>query len=89
MPNTTFTPNALIQYIEIQAFDKRTLKKLNELLKEISRNPKGGTGQVERLKWQNGEVYSRRLNKKDRIIYSVDKDGTSTILQIGEHYEDK
>ncbi|HNZ28208.1 MAG TPA: Txe/YoeB family addiction module toxin [Spirochaetota bacterium] len=41
------------------------------MIREISDNPREGTGKPERLKYFEKEVYSRRINQKDRIIYTI------------------
>lgn len=88
MPNVTFTESAMDAYIAVQEKDLRTLKKLNALLKDIRRHPDSGIGQVERLKGE-GNRYSRRINQKDRLVYTIEEDGCAVIQQIMGHYEDK
>lgn len=89
MPDVTFSEFSMNQYLKIQELDKQTQKKLNALLKDISRHPESGIGQVEHLKGKNGTVYSRRINKKDRITYTIEPDGSARILQLIGHYDDK
>lgn len=89
MPNVTFKQLALDQYIVLQKKDKRSADKLNKLLTDMSRHPESGIGQVERMKGGSGNLYSRRINKKDRIVYTIEEDGSAVIQQIEGHYEDK
>lgn len=89
MPSVTFTEEALDEYFEVQNRDKRALKKLNALLNDIKRHPSTGIGQVERMKGGNGNLYSRRINEKDRIVYTIEADGSAKVRQILGHYEDK
>jgi toxin YoeB len=64
------------------------LKKLNILLKELIEHPKTGTGKPEQLKGDINGVWSRRLNKKNRLIYSVnDEIVTVIVLSAKGHYE--
>lgn len=51
--------------------DKNTIRKLEKIFKELSENPYEGTGHPEALKHQLSGFYSRRINRKDRIIYQV------------------
>lgn len=68
--------------------DRKVALRLLSLVEEISRSPFLGTGKPERLKYQDGNVWSRRLTEKDRIVYLV----TSTrieFLQGRYHYSDR
>ena len=51
--------------------DRTAYMKVFDLLREISIKPREGTGKPERLKHFEKEVYSRRVNQKDRIIYTI------------------
>ncbi len=68
--------------------DKKTLKKINSLLKALQRDPFQGEGKPEALKGMDG-VWSRRINDKDRLVYEILKDHTVLILQCRGHYDDK
>lgn len=89
MPDIKFSLLAFLQYVDIQDGDKKTQKKLNALLKDIGRHPRSGIGQVECLKGKGGDVYSRRLNQKDRVVYTIEDDGSARIQSIIGHYDDK
>ena len=69
--------------------DKRTLKKINSLLKDIERNGNTGLGKPEPLKYDLTGYWSRRISDKDRLVYRID-DETDTIYIIGckGHYDD-
>ena len=56
------------------AGDKAMLKKIAKLLKEIKENPIQGTGQLELLKYGLAGKYSRRINHKHRLVYSIEED---------------
>jgi toxin YoeB len=57
-------------------------------VREITENPRSGTGNPERLKYFKNEVYSRRVNKKDRIVYTIyEVDKEIDISSCKEHYE--
>ena len=51
--------------------DKTSYLKCFDLVREIMNNPRSGTGKPERLRYFEKEVYSRRVNHKDRLIYTI------------------
>ena len=72
-------------YLYWQQADKKTLKKINELIKDIKRAPFEGVGSPEPLKHQLSGWWSRRINLEDRLVYRVDDDQI-VILQCRKHY---
>lgn len=88
MRETTFKHDALLAYFEFQANNKRLARKINDLLKDIARNPKSGLGKPEALKGDLSGYYSRRIDEKNRLIYRFD-DERVEIVQVGQHYNDK
>ena len=72
-------------YLYWQQTDKKTLKKINELIKDIKRAPFEGVGSPEPLKHQLSGWWSRRINLEDRWVYGVDDDQI-VILQCRKHY---
>lgn len=85
-----FTPEAFEDYGYWQTQDKKTLKRINLLLKDISRNPNStGLGKAERLKGELSGYCSRRIDEKNRIIYKVLENDTIEIVKLREHYNDK
>ena len=87
MSDYLFTEDGLEDYIYWQSQDRKTLKKINALLKSINRNPFEGDGKPEPLRGEKGK-WSRRINEKDRLVYRYE-DGKITIYQCRGHYEDK
>ncbi len=86
--NYLFTPNAWEDYLFWNETDKKTIKKINNLLKDISRNGAGvGLGKPEPLTGNLKGFYSRRINEKDRLIYKVENNVIS-ILACRYHYSD-
>ncbi|MEQ8714735.1 MAG: Txe/YoeB family addiction module toxin [Cyclobacteriaceae bacterium] len=86
-----FTANAL-EDIEKhkKAGDQATLKKLQRLLNELRVHPAKGTGKPERLKHELEGLYSRRINRKHRLVYSIDESVVLVcILSAYDHYGDK
>lgn len=82
----TFAESAWEDYIYWQTYDKKVLKKINALLKEISRTPFEGTGKPEPLKGDT-ENWSRRINGVDRLVYAV-KEDMIIVKQCKGHYDD-
>lgn len=72
-------------YLYWQQHDKRILRKINSLIKEIGRSPFKGTGKPEVLKHNLSGWWSRRIDLEHRLVYRVDKDAT-IILQCRYHY---
>lgn len=84
-----FDGEAFSEYEQWQSQDRRTLKKINSLIKDIGRHgPLTGLGKPERLKYHQVPTYSRRIDEANRLVYLYD--GTSqtiTILSCIGHYE--
>ena len=65
-------------------------KKIERIIQELQIAPEKGVGAPEQLKGKEGQVRSRTLNKKDRIVYEVIEDEKIVIIsQFLGHYEDK
>jgi toxin YoeB len=73
-------------YLYWQTQNKSILKKINQLIKDIERNPFIGLGKPEPLKNNLSGWWSRRIDATHRIVYRVEK-GTLEIAQCREHYE--
>ena len=86
MSDFIFTEDGLDDYIYWQTQDKKTLRKINSLLKAISRSPFAGEGKPEPLRGENGK-WSRRINDKDCLVYSYENDAV-TIYQCKGYYDD-
>lgn len=72
-------------YLYWQQTDKKILKRINQLIKEISREPFEGIGDPEPLKHQWTGYWSRRINKEHRLVYKV-KENEILIAQCRYHY---
>jgi toxin YoeB len=72
-------------YLYWQQHDKKTLKKINNLLKEIQRTPFAGIGNPEPLKHSLSGWWSRRINLEDRLVYKVEEESI-ILLQCRKHY---
>lgn len=73
-------------YLYWQTQDKKTLKRINALIKDIDRNGNKGIGKPEPLTENFSGWWSRRIDEKNRLVYRI-SGGHIEILQCGEHYE--
>ena len=69
----------------VQKIDKKILKRINQLIKEIQRTPFEGVGKPEPLKFDMSGLWSRRINQEHRLIYQV-KEEYIVIVQCRYHY---
>jgi toxin YoeB len=70
----SFLESAWADYLCWQTQDKKTLKRINQLIKDIQRNPFDGIGKPEPLKFDFSGLWSRRINQEHRLIYEVRDD---------------
>ena len=85
---TAFTDKGLSEYMEWLDTDRKKLKKINELIKSITKEGLlGGIGRPEKLKWIEG--YSREIDKFNRLVYRIDEDKNLEIISCKGHYGDK
>ncbi len=80
-----FAEKAWEDYLYWQKTDKKILKRINALIKDIQRNPFTGIGEPEPLKYNWAGFWSRRITKEHRIIYAVESDSI-LIAQCRFHY---
>ena len=71
-----------------QKQDKKTLKRILTLIKDIDRNGYTGIGKPEPLREDLSGYWSRRIDDTNRIVYKI-SDDTILIAQCGSHYRDK
>lgn len=83
-----WSDDAWEDYLYWQKQDKKTLKRIHQLIADIDRNGYDGIGKPERLTGELSSYWSRRIDEKNRIVYRI-KDGTIQIIQCGSHYRDK
>ena len=81
----TFSSVAWADYLYWQSADKKILKRINTLIKDISRSAYKGLGKPEQLKHGLTGYWSRRINDEHRIVYKVQND-TLFIAQLRYHY---
>ena len=75
------------EYIYWQTQDKKTLKRINNILKDMDGHPFSGIGKPEALKEDKRGYWSRHIDEKNRIVYKVERDQI-VIIQCGGHYDD-
>lgn len=83
--NIQFTDDAWEDYLYWQQTDKQTLRKINQLLKEIQRTPFTGIAKPEPLKHQLQGCWSRRINSEHRLVYEI-ADDVLKVIGCRFHY---
>ena len=71
-----------------QSGNQKMIDRINRLILAACENPARGVGKPERLKFEGGTTFSRRINKQHRLVYRVDGDRL-IILAARFHYDDK
>jgi toxin YoeB len=83
-----FSKNSWEDYISWQTEDKKILRKINILIKDIQRNPYDGLGKPDPLKFDLAGLWSRRIDLEHRLVYSIE-DGDLLIYACKYHYDKK
>ena len=73
-------------YLYWQQHDKKILKRINQLIKDISRSPFEGVGKPEPLKGNLSGLWSRRIDDKHRLVYLVEENSV-LIFSCKGHYD--
>lgn len=84
--NKLWTDDAWNDYLYWFTQDKKTLKRINQLLKDIDRNLFEGIGKPEPLKHELQGFWSRRIDDTNRLVYTVEN-GNVVIIHCRGHYE--
>ena len=84
--NLIWDEEAWDDYVEWQSEDKKTLKRINKLIKDIQSTPYSGLGKPEPLKHDLSGYWSRRIDDYNRLVYKVE-DNELRIAQCKTHYE--
>lgn len=82
----SFTHSAWEDYAYWQGQDKKTLKRINDLIKDCQRTPFKGIGKPEALLGDLSGFWSRRIDERNRLIYEV-TDAAITIISCRFHYK--
>jgi len=81
-----FADESWDDYLYWQTTDKKILKRINKLLKEIARHPFTGLGKPESLKYKYKGFWSRRITEEHRLIYKY-REGEILIAKCRFHYD--
>jgi len=81
-----FTPAAWGDYLYWQGQDKKTLKRINQLINEAARSPFEGIGKPEPLRGDLSGFWSRRIDDVNRLVYQA-TDNELVIIACRHHYE--
>lgn len=81
-----FSQNAWEDYTSWLTEDKKILRKINDLIKDIQRTPYAGLGKPEPLKYDLAGLWSRRIDREHRVVYQVIADEI-LIYSCRYHYE--
>lgn len=82
----TFTPSAWADYLHWQEQDKKTIKRINQLMLEVVRDPFTGIGKPEPLRGDLSGFWSRRIDEAHRLVYCA-SDSELTIIACRFHYD--
>ena len=86
--NKIWTDEAWEDYLYWQTQDKKTLKRINQLIQDIDRNGNNGIGKPEALFGNFAGFWSRRIDEANRLVYRI-RGGCLEIAQCRSHYGDK
>ena len=81
-----FSKNSWQDYTSWQTEDKKMLRKINDLIKDIQRSPYEGLGKPEPLKYDLTGLWSRRIDREHRLVYQVVGDDL-LIFSCRYHYD--
>lgn len=87
MSKILFSEKAWSDYLYWQTQDRKTLKRINQLLQDIQRSPFSGIGKPEPLKGALSGLWSRRIDDCNRVVYRI-TDGFVEVVQCKSHYDD-
>ncbi|MGF0538824.1 Txe/YoeB family addiction module toxin [Agrobacterium sp. ES01] len=87
--NSAFSSGGWEDYVHWQATDRRTLERVNDLIKDALRHPFNGIGKPEPLRGTLKGFWSRRITQEHRLVYRVVGQGDDEVLVIAQcryHY---
>ncbi len=90
MYHLEFSASAKASIAKYKKSNQQAFKKVTKLLEELIEHPRSGSGHPEPLYSGNDVTYSRRINKKDRLVYDIYDDTIQVLVLSAEgHYSDK
>jgi len=81
-----FDGDGFEDYLYWQTQDRKTLKRINQLIHDIARNGHEGIGKPEPLKYENQGYWSRRIDDEHRLVYRIEGN-TIHIFSCRFHYD--
>jgi len=81
-----FADEAWNDYLYWQAQDKRIVKRINELIEDVKRDPFSGIGKPEPLKHALSGFWSRRITDEHRMVYKLESENALLMAQLRHHY---
>ena len=85
-----FSDRGFKDFLDWQEQDRKTFKKITDLIKDIERNGElNGIGKPEALKGNLQGRFSRKIDEKNRLVYRITDDNAIEITQCKGHYSDK
>ena len=88
MKRIVFSKNAWEEYVSWQTEDKKMLKKINSLIRDIQSSPFEGIGKPEPLKYDLAGLWSRRIDREHRLVYKVEGNDVF-IYSCRYHYDNQ
>ncbi|WP_133580968.1 Txe/YoeB family addiction module toxin [Aureibacillus halotolerans] len=88
MRDFIFTKHAWEDYVYWQTENRKTLKRINQLIKDIERNGYKGIGKPEPLRGDLSGFWSRRIDEEHRLVYRL-REGMVEFIAFRTHYGDK
>lgn len=85
--NKSWYDKAWDDYLYWQSQDKKTLKRINQLIRDTERDPFNGIGKPEPLKGELSGFWSRRIDETNRLVYRINGE-LLEILSCKGHYEE-
>ena len=86
MKRIVFSKNAWEEYVSWQTEDKKMLKKINSLIRDIQSSPFDGIGKPEPLKYDLAGLWSRRIDREHRLVYKVE--GNDVFIYSSRYHYD-
>lgn len=80
-----FAEGAWADYLYWQTADRKTLKRVNQLIADIQRNENEGIGKPEPLRHDYSGYWSRRIDREHRLVYKVENE-TVVVIACRHHY---
>lgn len=80
-----WTDDAWDDYLWWQQHDRKMLKRINQLIRDVERDPFNGIGKPEPLRGELSGMWSRRINQEDRLVYEVAEEQL-IIYSSKDHY---